>query len=182
MKRKGLLTYLNNYVAIDDSEINMHQSILAFVADHEDCFERSLGIGHVTASGWVIDAHREQALLMHHRKLKKWFQPGGHCDGDSDVINVAKKEVEEETGVTGELVFNSIFDIDIHTIPANNKDETHLHYDVRFLFEADPQQPLLLNEESHSLKWIKLAKIKEYNDSESILRMVRKTIALQTFL
>ncbi len=160
----------------------MLKATIAFVTQHSDCFERSLKKGHVTGSGWVIDAQREQALMMHHRKLDKWFQPGGHCDGDSDVIRVAKKEVEEETGLAGELVFDSIFDIDMHTIPDSSKDVAHLHYDIRFLFVADPQQPLLINQESHALKWIKLSEIDKYNDSESILRMVRKTIALQTFL
>ena len=182
MKRNRLLAYLNKYTALDAIETDMHHAIMAFVKDHLDCFERSLTIGHITASGWVIDASREKALLMHHRKLGKWFQPGGHCDGESDVIGVAKKEVEEETGLVGNLIFDGIFDIDIHSIPSNSKDGEHLHYDVRFLFEADPLQPLLINEESRSLEWINLSDIKKYNDSESILRMVRKTIALQTFL
>jgi 8-oxo-dGTP pyrophosphatase MutT (NUDIX family) len=182
MKRNSLLTYLNKYVAIDDPETEMLHTTIQFVTNNPDCFERSLAVGHITASGWVVDGSREQALLMHHRKLDRWFQPGGHCDGDSEVIQVAKKEVEEETGIHGQLVFDGIFDVDIHTIPANSKEAEHLHYDIRFLFEADPKQPLLINEEFQSLKWINLIEIEKYNHSDSILRMVRKAIALQTFL
>ncbi|TDE16301.1 NUDIX hydrolase [Dyadobacter psychrotolerans] len=179
MKRNSLLTLLNTYTTSDKTEQTMCQEIKDFVNSNPECFERTLLSGHVTASGWIVSEDRAQVLLMHHRKLDRWFQPGGHCDGDSDVLEVAKKEVEEETGLQSfKLVQEGIFDVDIHLIPANSKDQAHYHYDIRFLFEAHPDQELVINIESKDVRWIRVQEIQNLNDSESIMRMVRKTTAL----
>ncbi|PWJ58209.1 8-oxo-dGTP pyrophosphatase MutT (NUDIX family) [Dyadobacter jejuensis] len=179
----SLLALLNNYSPLDPTEDAMYRQTVEFVTSHSNCFERSLSEGHVTASAWVIDPTYGQALMMHHRKLGRWFQPGGHCDGDSDVIGVARKEAEEETGLLNPtLAFPQILDVDVHTIPGNAKDPEHLHYDIRFLFTADPATPLTVNEESRALKWIPLDEVASFNDSESILRLVRKTKVLQNVL
>ena len=141
---------------------------------------RSLAIGHVTGSVWVIDRERSCALLTHHRKLDKWLQPGGHADGDPDILRVALREAREESGLEAiQAVSEQIFDIDIHTIPARGREPEHLHYDVRFLIEADRGAPLAVSEESRSLAWIPLGRIVELNPEESIARMVAKTRRLQ---
>jgi cob(I)alamin adenosyltransferase len=74
---------------------------------------------------------------MHHAKLNKWFQLGGHCDEDSNVLAVAIKKAQEKSGIQSiEAVDNEIFDIDIHVIPENSKQKEHLHYDIRFLLRV----------------------------------------------
>jgi 8-oxo-dGTP pyrophosphatase MutT (NUDIX family) len=113
--------------------------------------------------------------MMHHRKLNQWFQPGGHCDGDPDVLNVALKEANEETGLENlKVVDGEIYDVDVHLIPERKGVPTHYHYDIRFLIEADMNEPLMVTEESNDLAWVSLDKIAEHNDSESIMRMARK--------
>ncbi|WP_254562638.1 NUDIX hydrolase [Dyadobacter diqingensis] len=177
MKRSGLLSLLEAYVPADALETEMYLKTKKFVNDNPDCFERTLQIGHVTASGWVVSEDRSQVLLMHHRKLDRWFQPGGHCDGDADVIHVASKEVEEETGVRNfKLAQDGIFDVDVHLIPANSKDPAHYHYDIRLLFEANPEDELVINIESKDVRWIPMQEVKLHNDSESLMRMVRKMV------
>ena len=179
MKRNSLLSMLASYSTKDERENRMLSDTEKFVKSNPECFERSLLEGHVTASGWIVSEDRNSVLLMHHRKLDRWFQPGGHCDGDPDVAGVARKEVEEETGLLDfHLVQNGIFDVDIHLIPANTKDAAHYHYDVRFLFEANPENVLVINAESKDVKWIPIQEVKNLNDSESIMRMVRKTTVL----
>ncbi len=176
MKRTALLSLIETYVPSAGIEAAMYLETREFVLANPDCFERTLQIGHVTASGWVVSAQRDRVLLMHHRKLDRWFQPGGHCDGESDVVFVARKEVEEETGISDlKPLLDGIFDIDIHLIPASSKDPAHYHYDIRFLFEADPAQQLIINSESKDLKWVLLNDIAHLNNSESIMRMVGKT-------
>ena len=91
MKRSQLLHLLNEYHPTDAIEIEFKQQIINFINTHEDCFERSLAIGHITASAWLVSKDGSQALLMHHTKLNRWFQLGGHCDGDSDTCAVAVK-------------------------------------------------------------------------------------------
>ena len=176
MHRNKLLTLLKNHNPTDPQEVIFTEQITKFVQENPDCFERSLLIGHVTGSAWIVDKSRQFTLLTHHRKLDKWFQTGGHCDGDSDVLNVALKEAQEETGLSDvQMLSPEIFDIDIHEIPERKGVPAHLHYDVRFLFEADINEKFTVSSESTDLAWIALSKVPELNDSESIIRMVRKS-------
>jgi len=179
MHRNSLLSLLDSYSTQDIKESEMVEETRKFIVANPNCFERSLLTGHVTASGWIVSENKQEVLLMHHRKLDRWFQPGGHCDGDPNVISVAKKEVEEETGVTDPKLLNEgIFDVDIHLIPANAKESAHNHYDIRFLFEADKNRELVINIESKDVRWMRIQEIAMLNDSESIMRMVRKTTVL----
>lgn len=175
MQRNTLLTLLKNHNPTDPPEILFTEQITAFVLENPDCFERTLLMGHVTGSAWIVDKSRQFTLLTHHRKLDKWFQTGGHCDGDSDVLNVALKEAQEESGLPDiQIISPEIFDIDIHEIPERKGVSAHLHYDVRFLFEADMNEALNISSESTDLAWVVLSEVSKLNDSESIMRMVRK--------
>lgn len=174
MNRGPLLSLLNDYQTSDEAESEMRERTLEFVKENKDCFERELRQGHVTASAWVVSPDRGKVLLMEHRKLMKWFQPGGHCDGDPNVLGVAIKETQEETGVKARPVSLAIFDVDVHLIPANPKDAAHYHYDIRFLLEADPADVIGGNSEARQVKWVPLAEVPDYNPSESIVRMQRK--------
>ena len=178
MYRQALLQLLHQHVPTDTNEQTMTQDTLDFVAQHSDCFERSLLIGHVTGSAWVVSPDRQQTLLIHHRKLDRWLQPGGHADGDPNIAAVALREAHEETGLTSLLLAEPcIFDVDVHTIPARNDVPEHLHYDVRFLVEADPSEPLGNSLEIKNIGWFSLNEATGFTDSESILRLIRKTIA-----
>lgn len=156
----------------------MAERIRRFVEEQEECFERSLQIGHVTGSAWVVDRERTHALLTHHAKLGKWLQMGGHCDGDPDVLRVALREVEEESGLTEvtPLLGGAIFDVDAHEIPARGAEAAHIHHDIRFLVEADRGARLRISDESHDLRWVVFEEIPRLNTDESVLRMLRKTI------
>ncbi len=179
MHRNQLLQLLEKHRPFNATETKFHQEITSFVKSHPMCFERSLMIGHVTGSAWILDKSRQYTLLTHHKKLNQWFQTGGHCDGDSNVLNVALKEAEEETGLKNiGVLSNDIFDIDIHVIPERKGIPVHLHFDVRFLLEADMNQQLIVSSESTDLKWIQLSKVADLNDSDSIMRMVEKSFKL----
>ena len=170
-----LLQLLENYQTQDQNEAKMVQETIVFVKENPDCFERTLLIGHITGSAWIMDKTRTSALLIHHKKLDQWFQPGGHCDGETNVLQVALKEAQEETGLANlNVVSEQIFDVDIHLIPERKGIPAHYHYDIRFLLEADQNEPLQISEESNDLAWILLAKMAQYNDSESIMRMILK--------
>ena len=154
----------------------MAAALRQFVETHPDCFERSLQIGHITGSAWIVDRDRSCALLTHHRKLNKWLQLGGHADGDPDILQVALREAREESGLRDiRAVSEDIFDVDIHVIPARGGEPEHRHYDVRFLLEADRNAPLTASLESRSLAWIPLERIAGLNAEESMARMVAKT-------
>ena len=176
MHRNALLRLLGAHQPFDRAETIHLENFLRFVRNHPACFERTLAIGHVTGSAWITDPARERVLLLHHRKLDRWFQPGGHADGDPDVRAVALREASEETGLAVRLAQDVIFDVDIHCIPANAREAAHDHYDVRFWFTANPTVPLAVNSEAKALAWVPLAEVGRYNSEDSMARMVAKTL------
>jgi 8-oxo-dGTP pyrophosphatase MutT (NUDIX family) len=172
--RPSLILALQQYQTKYKEEMNFVSSFL-FLLQHQDAYQRTHLPGHITGSAWIVDRQREFVLLTHHAKLNKWLQPGGHADGDENVLNVALREAEEETGVKHfKILHHNIFDLDIHPIPARKDFGTHDHYDIRFLLEADMNEPLVITEESHDLTWIPLKNLSDYNDSPSLLRMAEK--------
>lgn len=183
MHRQPILSLLRQYNPIDPHERTMWLSTLAFVEEQPNCFDRSLSIGHVTGSAWIVSPDRSRVVLIHHRKLDRWFQPGGHADGNPDIRAVAMQEAREETGLTQLTLVTQgdqppqIFDVDVHFIPARLDEPAHWHYDIRFLIEANPEEPFLHSHETKSISWVKLPDIIRYSTEESICRMVKKTTA-----
>lgn len=174
--RMDLHAELCAHAAWDAGEAEMLTRMRDFVAAQPECFERSLQIGHMTASAWVVSPDRQQVLLVLHRKLGKWLQPGGHADGNTDLRAVALQEVWEETGLQARLAQPQIFDIDVHPIPARGQDPLHDHYDVRFLLEADPEAPLTISAESRELRWVPIQQVAELNGERSITRMIERSL------
>jgi 8-oxo-dGTP pyrophosphatase MutT (NUDIX family) len=176
--REDLIEALRNFQPSTAREAEMRERIAKFVAAHDNCYSRELLTGHVTGSAWIVDPRRTMTLLTHHAKLNLWLQPGGHADGDPDVLSVAEREMREETGLTGRvLLAGAIFDVDAHDIPERKGVPAHVHYDIRFAFEADPSLPLNVSDESHDLAWVPLLEVAGRNTDESVLRMVEKTLA-----
>jgi 8-oxo-dGTP pyrophosphatase MutT (NUDIX family) len=141
------------------------------------CFHRDHLPGHITGSAWIVNSERTKVLLVHHAKLNRWLQPGGHADGEDDVVNVALREAQEETCVKNfTLLKKEIFDIDIHPIPARKDFPEHLHFDIRFLFEADEKEKIIVSEESHDVKWINLTVLFDYNPETSVQRLAKKLL------
>jgi 8-oxo-dGTP pyrophosphatase MutT (NUDIX family) len=175
MHREKLLKQLNKYRSQWIEESDAVERLIRFVETNVDCFKRSLLSGHVTGSAWVVDSSRENVLLTHHKKLNRWLQLGGHTDGESDVMNSALREVEEESGLSYLEVLNEdIFDIDIHPIPERGLEPEHFHYDVRFAFQVCGDETYTVSDESHDLSWVPIESLEEYSREGSMLRMARK--------
>ena len=180
MHRQSLLNLLAAYTPASEYESHVCSVIAHFVREYHDCFKRELLVGHITGSAWVVNGTMDKTLLTHHRKLNKWLQLGGHCDGDHDVQRVALREAVEESGIY-DIVPHScdIFDLDIHEIPERRTESSvepkHFHYDVRFLFIADEMSPLTITAESKDLRWVALGEVQTLTQEESMLRMVEKT-------
>jgi 8-oxo-dGTP pyrophosphatase MutT (NUDIX family) len=179
MHRNLLLNLLENYQPVDPNEIEARARMLGFVKTNPNCFDRELLQGHITASAWLLNKDQTKALLLHHAKLNVWCQLGGHCDGDSNVLQVAIKEAQEESGINGiEPLSTDIFDIDIHAIPEYNNIPAHYHYDVRFLLQVQSDEKVIGNNESKDIRWFALDSQLPTN-AESIHRMFRKWQAFQ---
>jgi len=175
MHRELLRKLLEKHTPEHAEEIGFKHQILSFVEANADCFERSLASGHITASAWLLNATGDKALLMHHRKLDRWFQLGGHCDGDPDVLRAAVKEAQEESGIHHiEPVDGEIFDLDVHAIPENTKEKGHFHYDIRFLLQVKSDEIAQCNSEAKELRWISKNPETLPTTERSVLRMFEK--------
>ncbi len=175
MDRKILINSFRSYQTLFDEEQKFIPAFLDLL-NHQDCFQRTHLPGHVTGSSWIVNADRSKTLLVHHAKLHKWVQPGGHADGEENILNVALREAEEETGLTNLKSFNTIFDLDIHLIPSRKDFPEHFHYDIRFLVEGDESEKIVVSDESHDVKWVSLNDLENFTKERSVLRMKDKVL------
>ncbi len=177
MHRDHLKDLLNNYYPKDPQEIIAKQHMLALLSVCTNCFDRACTPGHFTASSWLLSKDSTKSLLLQHAKLKRWLQLGGHCDGEADVLKVAVKEAQEESGINAiEPISAEIFDIDMHLIPQNKNDTPHYHYDIRFLLQVKSDESLISNHESLALQWFEHDVTTFPTQDMSIIRMLNKAL------
>ncbi|HUH30395.1 MAG TPA: NUDIX hydrolase [Rhodanobacter sp.] len=197
-----LIDALRGYGARWPAEVATVEQFIRFLCSGEDVFERWHADGHCTGSAWLVSADGQRVLLMHHRKLNRWLQPGGHADGDTDLARVALREAEEETGVPGLRVEGGIFDIDRHRIaryapvahpgesaaspasapgepgPVRAAEAEHWHYDVRYVVRAGADEHFTRNVESRALAWRPVQDVADDDTlDDSLRRMARKWLA-----
>jgi 8-oxo-dGTP pyrophosphatase MutT (NUDIX family) len=165
---------LHDYAEHYPDEQATASRFLDFVISHERCFDRDFWAGHVTGSAWLVDASGERVLLTHHRKLGRWLQLGGHSDGNPEPLLVAMKEAEEESGLQVRPLGATVFDLDIHEIPARGDDPAHYHFDVRFALQVVGGESFSVSGESLDLAWVPIDRLDDYTREESMLRMARK--------
>lgn len=173
--RSSLIAALEQYTTIYNEEREFISRFLSLL-QHPRSFHRDHLPGHITGSSFIIDPTGKLTLLTHHATLNKWLQPGGHADGEEDVLNVAQREAEEETGLKKiELILDGIFDLDIHPIPERKGFPLHDHYDVRFLFRASPSEQIHISEESHDVAWKPIEELAQLTDNNrSMTRLAEK--------
>ena len=115
---------------------------------------RSNTTGHITASAFLLNRYGSHFLVMHHRKLNQWFQPGGHLEPNESPLEGAIREAMEESGISEiSPVVTDIYDLDVHYIPENSHESAHFHYDIRFLLQTF-RDDFQSNDESNELRWI----------------------------
>jgi 8-oxo-dGTP pyrophosphatase MutT (NUDIX family) len=143
----------------DDAEAKDLAQIRAFVTRHPDPFDRRIAAGHLTGSAIVISADGTRTLLLHHKKLDRWLQPGGHADpGETAGEHVALREALEETGLLGLALHPSAprpLDVDVHDIPARGAEPAHQHLDLRYLVVAPADAVFSRStEETRDMRWV----------------------------
>jgi 8-oxo-dGTP pyrophosphatase MutT (NUDIX family) len=173
-----LFAQLEAHRAADEKEARDLAFIRAFLARHpDDAHLRSQPEGHLTGSAFILDAARTRVLLLHHGKLGRWLQPGGHGEGEIDPREIALREIEEETGLPGSGLMPCpdarILDVDVHGIPARPGESAHLHLDLRYGFVAGVGAAPRVSAESRELRWFAPDSLPEGCD-RSLHRAVRK--------
>ncbi len=121
---------------------------------------------HLTASAWVVSPDRKQVLMAYHNLYGSWAWLGGHADGNWDLLAVARKEAEEESGITAlRTVTEAPISLEILTVSGHEKRGKyvpgHLHLNLTYLLEADPAAPLRFKpDENSAVGWIDVADIR----------------------
>lgn len=130
--------------------------------------------GHLTASAFVLSPNGNALLLIHHAKLDRWLQPGGHVDlADESLLHAALREVREETGLDRVDVLRWPFDVDVHEIPARGAAPAHRHYDVRALLRSSTWDVQGASD-ALAARWFPWSELTEQLTDDSVLRAVRK--------
>lgn len=161
-------------------EAEAYQAMMDLLARTPTPFSRhQFEPGHFTAGGFVMDGPGENVLMVEHRRLRRWLQPGGHIDPtDTGPEAAARREIAEETGVEDlQPLEDGIFAIDVHAIPAHGAEPGHHHFDVLFAFTAtrttvDPSP------EVSAVRWVALADVESLDVDEATLRAVIRLRAL----
>lgn len=184
-----LVAALERHRGSEPREENDRIRMIAFARSHPDPFDRTTPEGHFTGSGLVMSEDGTAVLLLHHSKLRLWLQPGGHGEpGETRGESVAAREVTEETGLSPKLhpTAGRPFDVDIHKIPARIVDPEHEHLDLRYLFVADPAEPLRMEAPEAGtdsiagplLRWFEVDEALAMDLDPGLKRMIRKATAI----
>ncbi len=161
----------------DAEEARYVARMLELAASPSACARDSFQPGHFTASAFVLSPDQRELILIHHKKLGIWVQPGGHVDADdADLEAAARREVAEEVGLAALRSFGesgALFDVDIHVIPARKSDPAHEHFDVRFAF-VSATRSFVRSEEVADVRWVPLTDVAYVTSDRSVLRAVEK--------
>ncbi len=154
-----------------DGDVASHRLALELLESDTPAWPRTMfEPGHFTASGFVGSPDGESMLLIHHAKLDRWLQPGGHFEPIDDTIEAAaRREVEEETGV-GDLLHLgfSLVRIDAHPIPARDPEPGHTHFDLGVGFRAGSFRIGPIDEVLEA-RWVRFDDLTNYDADNAVL-------------
>ena len=177
--RSALIEALRRHVPADAEEASDRDRILAFVTRHERPFDRAIREGHLTGSAITVSADGSRVLLLHHRKLDRWLQPGGHGDpGETSGEQVALREAFEETGIADLALHPSAprpLDVDVHDIPGRGDEPAHGHLDLRYLVVAPDGATITPDlAELHAVRWVAWDEVSALGPDAGLRRALAK--------
>lgn len=172
-----LIDRLEHHEATSDEQLAVAATMIDFARSHDDALVRSCVPGHFTGSALVVEQGTDRFCVLHHTKLDKWLQPGGHTDGEANLAATALREATEETGIVGLTVVEPAIDLDIHEVrpPA---EPAHLHLDLRFVVIAPRGSIFAGNHESRELRWVTIDDLADLGADEGLYRLARNGLEL----
>jgi 8-oxo-dGTP pyrophosphatase MutT (NUDIX family) len=167
----------------DGREVREREMILSLIArDGDAVLSRKNDFAHMTASSIIVSRDRKRTLMAYHKIYNSWAWTGGHADGESDFEAIARREAQEETGISGLVrLGDGAASVEILPVWAHVKRGqhvgSHLHLNVSYLFEADDALPLRVAEDENSaVGWIEVDKLEEYVSEPLMLPVYKKLL------
>jgi 8-oxo-dGTP pyrophosphatase MutT (NUDIX family) len=180
VNREAFLAELAAHAPADVREAESLDWMRRFVAAPGDPFARENPVGHVTASAVVAREGGDEFLLVYHRKLSRWLQPGGHVEhSDASAFEAAVREASEECGIRPDAFASPlgarILDVDVHLIPARKSEAAHHHFDVRYLLTTASETHLAASDDpTRPVTWRSYEEALASGVDESLTRALRK--------
>ena len=171
-----------NYIPYDEYEKELKSVFLDFISKNSDCLLRDNKIAHITVSAWITNQKHDKVLMIFHNIYKSWAWVGGHADGESNLLLVIKREIEEETGLSNiKLLKKGIYGLNIVNVSSHYKNKKivlpHLHLDIEYYFEASEKDNLRIKEDENSgVKWIKISDVMNKVSEEKMKDIYQKLI------
>jgi 8-oxo-dGTP pyrophosphatase MutT (NUDIX family) len=156
----ALAAALQTYRPRNEQEERDAAEIIRRLESGEDLWTRKNTAAHLTASAWVVSPDRTRVLMCFHKLYDSWSWLGGHVEeGEYDLSAAALREVREESGLTRlRLASRDIYSVEILAVAGHEKHgqyvSSHLHLNLTYLVEADPDEPLTVKaDENSGLRW-----------------------------
>ncbi len=165
---------IEKYIPYNEQEASDKKLMLEYINTFDDVLTRENKMCHFTASNWIVNKERTKILMIYHNIYNSWAWTGGHADGDSDLLHVALKEAQEETGLNNlKLLSDGIYALQILTVNSHIKRgkfiSSHLHLDCCFLFEASEEDELIIKQDENSgVKWIDIDEATKITKEENM--------------
>lgn len=173
---------IKKYIPFNEQEEKDKSLFLKCMNDFKDILTRDNTIAHLTSSAFAINKDRNKFLMIYHNIYDSWAWTGGHSDGDEDQLQVAIKELKEETGVKNpKALLNEAYALDVLTVNGHVKRgeyvSSHLHLNLTYLIECSEEEALTLKENENSgVKWIPFDEVKDYCSEPHMIPIYEKLI------
>lgn len=160
--RETLLHEIEAYSPFNEQEAVDKELILNALKTESDLFLRSNLSHHMTVSAWVVSKRLDRVLMVYHKIYNSWSWLGGHADGNEDLLAVAIREVQEESGLKNVIPLSrDIFSLEVLTVDGHEKRgkyvSSHLHLNVTYLLQAEDTEALHIKpDENSGVAWFSL--------------------------
>lgn len=159
IRRTDLKNLIERFEPFDDEERVWKEHFLNSLSENASLYRDDNEKEHITVSAWVVAPKKNKVLMAYHNIYQSFAWLGGHLEKGEDLYTAVLREVEEESGLKGKLLSEEIFSIECLPVKAHIRRgeliQEHIHLNLTFLIEANPEEKLVVNEdENKALKWL----------------------------
>ena len=186
MKEEYLKT-IKEYLSYYKEEKTRQEEVEKYIRNTEErqiIYSKNID-WNIVSSAFIYNEKNKKFLVLYHKDLKMYLYPGGHIDKeDKNILEAAKRETREETGLTKfkeVLIGNQIIpiDIDTHRIPYNKRLnlKAHTHFDFRYLFILTEEEKIKQDtKEMGDYKWIDIKELEENNNYGKVVNKLKNIL------